>query len=78
MMGVFNITENPIDRAPARLDNENTINALRELKLTFMMQDTRRNKNPTKRLFTFNSNHQTLSRLDRIYTAERHTTSMIE
>ncbi|KAG2750378.1 hypothetical protein P692DRAFT_20729893, partial [Suillus brevipes Sb2] len=63
---------------PARLDNENTINALRELKLTFMMQDTWRNENPTKRLFTFNSNHQTLSRLDRIYTAERHATSMIE
>ncbi|KAG1847241.1 Endonuclease/exonuclease/phosphatase, partial [Suillus tomentosus] len=78
MMGDFNLTEDPIDRAPARLDNEATIDALRDLRTTLQVQDVWRVENPHRRMFTFSSNHQTLSRLDRIYASERHTASLIE
>ncbi|KAG1813449.1 hypothetical protein EV424DRAFT_1473460 [Suillus variegatus] len=78
MLGDFNLTENPIDWAPARLDNEAAVDALRDLKSVLNMHDTWRNEHPHHRLFTFNSNHQTLSRLDRIYTSNRHTESMLE
>ncbi|KAG1837268.1 Endonuclease/exonuclease/phosphatase [Suillus subalutaceus] len=78
MLGDFNLTENPIDRAPARLDNEPAINALRELRSEIKVQDTWRNENPHHCLFTFSSNRHTLSRLDRIYTSERHLESMLD
>lgn len=42
------------------------------------MQDIWRIENPHRRLFTFSSNHQTLSRLDRIYASERHSQSLME
>ncbi|KAG0707130.1 Endonuclease/exonuclease/phosphatase [Suillus ampliporus] len=78
LMGDFNLTEDPIDRAPARLDNESTIDALRDLRSSLNLQDTWRIENPHQRLFTFSSNHQSLSRLDRIYTSDRHTESLLE
>ncbi|KAG2063742.1 hypothetical protein BDR04DRAFT_1131023 [Suillus decipiens] len=78
MMGDFNLTEDPIDHAPMRLDNENAIDALRDLRNSLSLQDTWRIENPHRRLFTFSSNHQTLSCLDRIYTSDRHTESLIE
>ncbi|KAG1798856.1 uncharacterized protein HD556DRAFT_1430732 [Suillus plorans] len=78
MLGEFNLTENPIDCAPARLDNEAAVDALRDLKSVLNMQDTWHNEHPHHHLFTFNSNHQILSRLDRIYTLDRHTESMLE
>ncbi|KAG0691830.1 hypothetical protein DFH29DRAFT_986093 [Suillus ampliporus] len=63
LMGDFNLTEDPIDRAPARLDNESAIDALRDLRNTLNLQDTWRIENLHQRLFMFN----------RIYTSDRHT-----
>ncbi|KAG2739444.1 hypothetical protein P692DRAFT_20681500, partial [Suillus brevipes Sb2] len=40
MLGDFNLTEDPLDRAPAKLDNENAISALRELRQKLNLQDT--------------------------------------
>lgn len=77
-IGDFNLTENPIDRAPARPDNETAMEALRELKSILNMRDEWRNENPHQRMFTFNSNHQSLSRLDQIYVSGRHTESMLD
>lgn len=42
------------------------------------MQDTWRIENLHRHLFTFSSNHQTPSRLDRIYSSERHSQSLME
>ncbi|KAG2756086.1 DNase I-like protein, partial [Suillus brevipes Sb2] len=78
MMGDFNLTEDPIDRAPARRDNEEAIDALRELRTTLKVQDLWRITHPNRRCFTFSSNHQTLSRLDRIYPSEEHTHSLLD
>ncbi|KAG2752631.1 DNase I-like protein, partial [Suillus brevipes Sb2] len=78
MMGDFNLTEDPIDRAPARRDNEDAIEALRDLRYTLKMQDPWRITYPNRRCFTFSSNHQTLSRLDRIYSSDDHTNSLLD
>ncbi|KAG2738875.1 DNase I-like protein, partial [Suillus brevipes Sb2] len=72
MLGDFNVTEDPLDRAPAKLDNENAISALRELRQNLNLQDTWRELHPTERVFTFYSNNNSYSRLDRIYTAPTH------
>lgn len=72
MIGDFNLTEDALDRAPAQLDNENASNALRDIKHRLDIQDTWRSMNPTSRLFTFYSNTNSYSRLDRIYTSPRH------
>lgn len=71
-MGDFNITEEAIDRAPARTDNESATDVLRELRHKFNIQDTWRKTHPTSRLFTFYSNNNTYSCLDRIYTSPTH------
>ncbi|KAG1726452.1 Endonuclease/exonuclease/phosphatase [Suillus occidentalis] len=78
MVGDFNLTEDPIDRAPARPDNENATNALRDLRQKLNIQDTWRLTFPTARAFTFASNVNSLSRLDRIYTHPRHDDSLID
>jgi endonuclease/exonuclease/phosphatase family metal-dependent hydrolase len=72
MLGDFNLTEDPLDRAPAKLDNENAISALRELRQKLNLQDTWRETHPTERVFTFYSNTNSHSRLDRIYTSPSH------
>jgi hypothetical protein len=78
MLRDFNLTEDPIDRAPARLDHEAAIDALRDLRINLKVQDRWRLDHPHSRMFTFTSAHQTLSRLDRIYTSEKHTDSLVE
>ncbi|KAG1766589.1 Endonuclease/exonuclease/phosphatase [Suillus occidentalis] len=78
MVGDFNITEDPIDQAPARLDNENAIGALRDLRNTLKLQDTWRIEHPNERKFTFSSNHQTMSCLDRIYTSDQLANSLLD
>jgi len=78
MLGDFNLTEDPIDRAPARLDHEAAIDALRDLRINLKVQDRWRLDHPHSRMFTFTSTHQTLSRLDRIYTSEKHADSLVE
>jgi len=78
MLRDFNLTENPIDHAPARLDHEAAIDALRDLRINLKVQDRWRLDHPHRRMFTFTSTHQTLSRLDRIYTSEKHADSLVE
>ncbi|KAG1719621.1 Endonuclease/exonuclease/phosphatase [Suillus paluster] len=78
MIGDFNITEDPLDCAPARTDNENAIEALRDIRSTLNLQDTWRITFPTKRQFTFSSSNNTLSRLDRIYSSIVHNKSLLE
>ncbi|KAG1758455.1 Endonuclease/exonuclease/phosphatase, partial [Suillus occidentalis] len=76
MAGDFNITEDPLDRAPARQDNIPAIEALRDFRLEFNIQDNWRHTHPNTCLFTFNSNTDSMSRLDRIYTSSTHQESM--
>jgi exonuclease III len=72
VLGDFNITEDPLDRAPAKLDNENAISALRDSRSQLNVQDTWRITHPLERLFTFYSPTNSYSRLDRIYASPRH------
>ena len=75
-MGDFNITEDPIDQAPARPDDSAATEALKTFRDTHSLIDTWQHENPTTRLFTFTSNTQSMSRLDRIY-ANNHLTRHI-
>ncbi|KAG1840059.1 Endonuclease/exonuclease/phosphatase [Suillus subalutaceus] len=76
MMGDFNVTEDPLDRAPARFDTEYAIEALREFRTSMNIQDTWRHTHLTTRLFTFTSNTNSMSHLDRIYTSPAHSDSV--
>ncbi|KIJ61503.1 hypothetical protein HYDPIDRAFT_169730 [Hydnomerulius pinastri MD-312] len=76
LLGDFNITEDPINRTPAHLDNENVIEALRDLQHTLGLKDTWHHSNPTERLFTYMSNANSMSQLDRIYSQSTHEHSL--
>ncbi|KAG2140059.1 Endonuclease/exonuclease/phosphatase [Suillus clintonianus] len=76
VMGDFNLTEDPIDRAPARRENESATDALRDFRISLNVQDQWRHTFPNKRLFTFSSNTNTFSRLDRIYSSPAHIDSL--
>ncbi|KIK37671.1 hypothetical protein CY34DRAFT_25938 [Suillus luteus UH-Slu-Lm8-n1] len=76
MAGDFNITEDPLDRAPTRQDNIQAIEALRDFRSEFNIQDNWRHTHPNTCLFTSNSNTDSMSRLDRIYMATAHQESM--
>jgi exonuclease III len=74
MLGDFNVTEDPIDRSPARADDTNAMEALRDIRFAWGIQDTWRLAYPKERQFTYRAetaDHQIQSRLDRIYTARR-------
>ena len=74
MLGDLNITEDPIDRTPPRLDDHTAIEALREVRCSWDVQDAWRLSNPNERVYTYraNANSQEIkSRLDRIYIASR-------
>lgn len=79
LLGDFNVTEDPLDRAPIRPDDPNAIEALRDLRHRLDLQDTWRHAFPHDRSFTYRANcngQQIKSRLDRIYTsstAAKHT-----
>ncbi|KAL4066535.1 Endonuclease/exonuclease/phosphatase [Scleroderma citrinum] len=70
MMGDFNLIEDTIDRAPARTDNENVIQALRTCHHTFDLQDSWCQTFPTECTFTFTTAGHMMSRLDRIYASK--------
>ena len=73
VLGDFNVTEDSIDRVPAHADNHRAIEALREVRREWNIQDTWRHINPTQRCFTYHANangSQVQSRLDRIYTSQ--------
>ena len=74
LLGDFNVTEDPIDRAPPRLDETIAIEALRDIRQSWDIQDAWRLAFPTDRKYTYraNTNDQEIkSRLDRIYVAHR-------
>jgi ribonuclease HI/exonuclease III len=74
MLGDFNLTEDPIDRAPAKPDDTSAIDSLRELKQKLETIDLWRHDFPNTREYTYRATHngsQTKSRLDRIYVAKK-------
>ena len=72
LMGDFNIVEDPLDRAPARNDDEPATTALRDLRMENTLVDAWRHSFPDTRMFTYRSNTGMQSRLDRIYAKEPH------
>jgi exonuclease III len=72
MMGDMNFVEDATDRMPCHTDNAETINAFRDLKNRFLLQDGWRQMNPTERRFTYYQKAtQSQSRIDRIYTSNK-------
>ena len=70
VLGDFNVTEEPIDRSPARHDTQTATTALREYRLSAGVQDQWRHNFPKAREFTYRATINDLpikSRLDRIY-----------
>ena len=77
LLGDFNVTEDAIDRAPAKLDDKSATDKLRDTRLAWDVRDTWRSDHPSEKAFTYraNMNGQAIkSRLDRIYIANRLTT----
>ena len=76
VLGDFNVTEEQIDRAPARLDDPNAIEALRDLRHAWEVHDTWRVAYPNEKSYTYRANTnggRIKSRLDRIYVARQAT-----
>ena len=70
VMGDFNVTEDPIDRSPAKHDSSTASRALRDFRLNMGIQDHWRHMYPKAREYTYRSviNGKPIkSRLDRIY-----------
>ena len=81
LMGDFNITEELINQSPPCEDNCTTTDTLREIRLAWEIQDHWRHTYPKETLFTCRSTQNektTLLRLDRIYTAKKHTQTVFE
>ena len=73
VLGDFNLTEEPIDRFPAKHDNHNTIMALREFRLNTGVQDEWRHAFPKAREYTYRmtlNKQQIKSQLDRIHISQ--------
>lgn len=73
ILGDFNVTEDATDRMPPKLDNEEAIDALRELRQEWEICDVWRQANPTEKAFTYKAQTPTgriQVRLDRIYVAK--------
>lgn len=71
VLGDFNITEDSIDRVPARHIKDKATEALREVHRKWNIQDTWRHTHPNSRCFTYHANAGGAiiqSRLDCIYT----------
>ncbi|KAI0047075.1 DNase I-like protein [Auriscalpium vulgare] len=72
MLGDFNLVEDEIDRTPPHPDRQTAVDALRNFRATFQLQDTWRHDNINYRLFTYRTvrnDNVIQSRLDRIYTS---------
>ncbi len=81
LMGDFNITEDPIDRSPPKPNDNAAIEALRESRHNWGVQDQWRHDNPNGRVFTFKqTQNETFhyARLDRIYSANHHACNLFE
>ena len=72
-LGDFNVTEDAIDRSPPKMDDEDAIAALRDVRLEWNIRDSWRHANPTERAFTYRAQTPTgriQARLDRAYIAK--------
>ncbi|KAI0038512.1 DNase I-like protein [Auriscalpium vulgare] len=73
VLGDHNIVEDALDRAPVRMDDERAVEALRELREIFDVQDTWRNTHPNTKLYTHRQPNLRMeymhARLDQIYVA---------
>ncbi|KAI0355140.1 DNase I-like protein, partial [Trametes cingulata] len=68
MLGDLNVTEQPIDRLPARSDHDGAVAALSELLRAKALTDGWRNTYPNTRAFSYmQSSTGSQSRIDRIY-----------
>jgi exonuclease III len=75
LLGDFNIVEDAIDRAPAKHDDRVATDTLRDIRLSWEIQDQWRHTHPTENLYTYRyqkNGEMRLSRLDRIYSARKH------
>ena len=81
LLGDFNITEDAIDRAPPKYDDHRAAETLRDIRLSWEIQDQWQHAHPNTKQYTYRSftNERTrLSRLDRIYSARRHSQTVFE
>ena len=81
LLGDFNITEELIDRSPPSTDNRVATDTLRDIRLSWEVQDQWRHDHPNETLYTCRSMRDrkiSLSRLDRIYIARKHTQLVFE
>ena len=56
VLGDFNVTEDAIDRSPAHQDDQEVIDALRDVRCEWNILDTWRQTNPATRCFTYHAN----------------------
>ena len=71
LLGDMNVTEDPIDRAPARDDDRAATDALRNIRLNWEVTDAWRLSYPDDKYYTYRANsdgQQTKSRIDRVKT----------
>ena len=76
VLGDFNVTKEQIDCSPACLDNQNAIEALRDIRHAWEIHDAWRSAYPNERSYTYRANTNDgpiKSRLDRIYVARQAT-----
>jgi len=81
VLGDFNITEDALDRAPPKYDNCQATDILREIRLTWEIQDQWRHAHPNEKQYMFRTTKNgktSLSRLDRIYSARKHSQVIFE
>lgn len=82
VLGDFNVTEDEIDRSPPQENERIAIDALREMRQTWEIQDQWRYDNPSGRAFTHKHINRArkyeYARLDRIYSARRHANTLFE
>jgi len=70
ILGDFNVTEDGIDRSPPQENERAATDALRNIRLSWGVQDQWRHDNPSERLFThkhLNNGKHEYARLNRIY-----------
>ena len=73
LLGDFNTVENPIiDRQPGKTKTDTSLKALKSLLRKHQLEDHWRKNNENVRQYTFRSNRNTFSRIDRVYTDRTH------
>ena len=73
LLGDFNTVENPmVDRQPGKTRTDTSLKALKALLRKHHLEDHWRKNNENVKQYTFKSNHNTYSRIDRVYTDRTH------